>query len=86
MKKITRLTETDLHNIVENVTSNMMNNGQSQQPQQQQGQNNQDVATMLWQLAEYVTKQFNQINRNMEHLKEQNYQLINGLRNLSGRR
>ena len=70
-KKPITLTEADLHTIVEDVVSSMMNgmgvNGQSQQqqtqqPQQQQGQQQNNQATAYQQA---LTKYLNQMNQNI---------------------
>ena len=72
-KKMIRLTESDLHTIVEDVVSSMMNgmgvNGQSQQqPQQQTQQTQQQQGQQNNQATAYqqaLTKYLNQMNQNI---------------------
>lgn len=76
-KKPIRLTESDLHTIVEDVVSSMMNgmgvNGQSQQQQGQQ-QNNQATAYQqaltkyLNQMNQNIVTQFGEINKKLDYI------------------
>lgn len=88
MKQVIKLTESDLHNIVEDVASNVMNNlgmnGQTkQQPQQQQ--NNQMTAyqksltNYLNNMSAYMKQQFGEIDKKLEYI------INGGLKNM-GRR